>query len=58
MSNVNGLIVDGREGLLDGLGFTWWPCKACQRPSVFHYSTLSFLIISFSFTFIFHIQIE
>ncbi|XP_068478049.1 probable polygalacturonase At3g15720 [Phaseolus vulgaris] len=47
MSNVNGLIVDGREGLLDGLGFTWWPCKACQRPSVISFNACNDLRVSY-----------
>ncbi|KAK7386218.1 hypothetical protein VNO78_26278 [Psophocarpus tetragonolobus] len=33
ITNINGLTVNG-NGVLDGSGSTWWPCKNCQRPSV------------------------
>ncbi|KAK7386215.1 hypothetical protein VNO78_26275 [Psophocarpus tetragonolobus] len=34
ISNVNGLVVDGTGGQIDGLGSDWWKCSTCQRPEV------------------------
>ncbi|WVZ16957.1 hypothetical protein V8G54_009939 [Vigna mungo] len=34
ITKVDRLTVDGTEGLIDGFGSSWWPCKSCPRPSI------------------------
>ncbi|KOM58500.1 hypothetical protein LR48_Vigan11g153400, partial [Vigna angularis] len=46
-TNINGLRIVGKGGLIDGFGSSWWPCKNCQRPAVLGFNACNGLSVSY-----------
>ncbi|KAK7286930.1 hypothetical protein RJT34_22293 [Clitoria ternatea] len=48
ISNVNGLTIEGTEGLIDGHGSTWWKnCPTCTRPKLLSFHACNNLVVSY-----------
>ncbi|CAJ2664852.1 unnamed protein product [Trifolium pratense] len=47
IDNLDGLTIDGNgKGGADGDGSTWWHCKNCKRPGLFHFHSCKNLKVS------------
>ncbi|XP_027907640.1 probable polygalacturonase At3g15720 [Vigna unguiculata] len=46
-TNINGLRIFGKGGLIDGYGSSWWPCKHCPRPSVLAFNACNGLYVGY-----------
>ncbi|RDX89483.1 putative polygalacturonase, partial [Mucuna pruriens] len=46
ISQVNGLIINGTGGLINGYGSTWWECPNCLRPVAIRFKSCKDLNVS------------